>query len=114
MVAQQLRVIWSNEMGFPSELGNECWSGIKSFAAKEAKSGSTIRKTLFILKRSDGLREFAVFESAFNHFREVHRKYVFEITPAPIALRDQTMMVHLLSRQDVKLAAVELVEKFGE
>ena len=55
-----------------------------------------------------------MFESVFNHFRETDRKYVFEITSAPIALRDQTMMVHLMSRKDVKLAAVELVEKFGE
>ena len=114
MVAQKLRVIQSNEMGFASEVGNECWSGLKSFTAKEEKFGKTLRKTLFILKRSSGLRDFAVFESVFNHFRETDRKYVFEITSAPIALRDQTMMVHLMSRKDVKLAAVELVEKFGE
>ena len=55
-----------------------------------------------------------MFESVFNHFRETDRKYVFEITSAPIALRDQTMMVHLMSRKDVKVAAVELVEEFGE
>ena len=114
MVAQKLRVIQSNEMGFPSAIGNQCWSGLKSFTAKEENSGSTLRKTLFILKRSDGLRDFAVFESVFDHFRDADRKYVFEITSAPVALRDQTMMVHLMSRKDVKLAAVELVEKFGE
>ena len=114
MVAQKLRVIQSNEMGSPSAIGNKCWSGLKSFTAKEEKSGSTRRKTLFILKRSDGLRDFGVFDSVFNHFRETDSKHVFEITSAPIALRDQTMMVHLMSRKDVKLAAVELVEKFGE
>ena len=107
-------MIQSNEMGFPSAIGNQCWSGLKSFTAKDEKSGSTRRKTLFILKRSDGLRDLAVFESVFNHFRETDRKYVFEITSAPIALLDQTMMVHLMSRKDVKLAEVELVEKFGE
>ena len=114
MVAQKLRVIQSNEMGFPSAIGNQCWSGLKSFTAKEEKFGLTLRKTLFILKRSNGLRDFAVFQSVFNHFRETDRKYVFEITSAPIALRDQTMMVHLMSRKDIKLAAVELVERFGE
>ena len=114
MVAQKLRVIQSNEMGFPSAIGNECWSGLKSFTAKEEKSGSTLRKTLFILKRSNGLRDFAVFEFVFNHFRHADRRYVFEITSAPVALRDQTMMVHLMSRKDVKLAAVGLVEKFGK
>ena len=112
MVVQKLRVIQSNEMGFPCALGNQCWSGLKSFTANEEKSGLTLRKTLFILKRSDGLRDFAVFESVFDHFRD--REYVFEITSTPVALRDQTMMVHLMSRKEIKLAAVEMVEKFGE
>ena len=79
-------MIQSNEMGFPSAIGNHCWSGLKSFTAKEEKSGSTLRKTLFILKRSDGLRDFAVFESVFDHFRDAVRKYVFEITSVPVAL----------------------------
>ena len=114
MVAQKLRVIQSNEMGFPSAIGNQCWSGLKSFTAKEEKSGSTLRKTLFILKRSDGLRDLAVFDSVFVRFRKNDRKYVFEITSVPIALRDQTRMVHLMSRKEIKLAAVEMVEKFGE
>ena len=114
MVAQKLRVIQSNEMGFPSAIGNQCWSGLKSFTAKEEKSGSTLRKTLFILERFDDLRAFAVFESVFVRFRKDNRKYVFEITSLPIALRDQTMMVHLMSRKEIKLAAVEMVEKFGE
>ena len=114
MVAQKLRVIQSNEMGFPSAIGNQCWSGLKSFTAKEEKSGSTHRKTLFILKRTDGLRDFAVFESVFDHFRDADRKYIFEIASACVVLRDQTMMVHLMSPRNVKLAAVDLVEKFGE
>ena len=114
MVAQKLRVIQSNEMGFPAAVGDVCWSGLKSFTAKEEKSGSTLRKTLFILKRSDGLRDFAVLESVFNHFRDVDRKYVFEITSAPVALQRQIMMVHLMSRKEIKIAAVELVEKFSE
>ena len=114
MVAQKLRVIKSNEMGFPSAIGNQCWSGLKSFTGKEEKSGSTLRKTLFILKRSNGLRDFAVFQSVFDHFRDVDRKYVYEITYAPVALRDQTMMVHLMSRKEIKIAAVELVEKLGQ
>ena len=87
---------------------------LKSFTAKEEKSGSTLIKTLFILKRSNGLRDFAVFESVFVRFRESDRKYVFEITSVPIALRDQTMMVHLMSRKEIIIAVVELVEKFGE
>lgn len=101
-------------MGFPSGVGDPCWSGLKSFTAKEEKSDQTLRKTLFILKRRDGLRDFAVFDSVFVDFRDADRKYVFEIVSAPIVLRDQELMVHLMSRKDIKLAAVELVERLGK
>ena len=113
MVATKIRVIQSNEMGFPSSVGDQCWSGLKSFTAKEEKNGQTLRKTLFILKRKDGLRDFAIFDSEYDYFRDEDRKYVFKIVSVPIVLRDQEMMVHLMSRKDIKLAAVELVEKFG-
>ena len=114
MVAQKLRVNFSNEMGFPSATGNQFWFGLKSLTAKEEKPGSTLRKTLFILKKSDGLRVFAIFESVFDHFRDAGRKYVFEIASVPVALRDQVTMVHLMSGKEIKIAAVELVEEFGE
>lgn len=114
MVAQKLRVIQSNEMGFPSGVGDPCWSGLKSFTAKEEKSDQTLRKTLFILKRKDGLRDFAVFNSVYDYFRDEGRKYVFKIVSIPLVLRDQDMMGHLMSRKDIKLAAVELVEKLGK
>lgn len=94
-------------------IGNRCCSGLKSFTAKEEKTKTTKRKTLLFLKRSDGLCDFAVFESVFDHFRERDRKYIFEITSVSIALRDQEMMMHLMSRKDIKFAAVELVERFG-
>ncbi len=113
MVAQKLRVIQSNEMGFPSAVGDQCWSGLKYFTAKEEKSGFTLRKTLFIFKRKNGLRDFAVFDSEYVAYRDKDRKFVFEIISAPIVLRDQELMVHLMSRKDIKLAAVELVERFG-
>ena len=90
------------------------WSGLQSFGSKEEKSGSTLRKTLFILKRSDGHCDFAIFESVLVHYRAKDRKYVFEITSTLIVLGDRTMMVHLMSRKEIKIAAVELVEKFGE
>jgi len=100
-------------MEFPSVVGDRCWSGLKSITAKEEKIGNIPRKTLFILKRKDGLRDFAVFDSSFICFRDADRKYVFEIASKPIVLRDQELMVHLMSRKDIKLAAVELVEKLG-
>ncbi len=101
-------------MGFPSSVKDQCWSGLKSFTAKEEKSDQTLRKTLFILKRSDGLRDFAVFDSEYDHFRDEDRKYVFNIVSVPVVLRDQDMMVHLMSRKDIKLAAVEMVERLGK
>ena len=113
MVVQKLRVIQSNEMGFPTTVGDECWSGLKSFTAKEEKSSQTTRKTLFILKRKDGLRDLAVFDSEYDHCRDEDRKYVFNIVSHLIVLRDQEMMVHLMSRKDIQLAAIELVETFG-
>jgi hypothetical protein len=101
-------------MGFPPGVGDPCWSGLKSFTAKEEKSDQTLRKTLFILKRRDGLRDFAVFNSGYDYFRDEDRKYVFKIVSVPIVLRDQDRMVHLMSRKDIKLAAVELVERLGK
>jgi hypothetical protein len=113
MIAQKLRVIQSNQKGFPTKKNDQCWSGLKSFTAKEEKSGKTRRKTLFILKRGDGLRDFAVFDSVYVDFRASDRKYVFEIVSKPKVLVDQELMVHLMSRRDIKLAAVDLVEMYG-
>lgn len=110
----KLRVIQSNEKGFPTKEKERCWSGLKSFTAKEEKLGMTARKTLFILKRHDGLRDFAVFDSEYVEFREFDRKYVFEIVSKPVVLLGQDMMVHLMSRRDIKLSAVDLVEKLGK
>ena len=114
MVSQKLRVIQSNERGFPSAVKDRCWSGLKSFTAKEEKTETTLRRTLFILKRSDGFRDLAVFDSVYIDFREIDKKFIFEIRTKPIVLLDQTRMVHLMSRKDIKLAAVDLVEKLGQ
>lgn len=111
MIAQALCVMHLNEMEFRSGEGDPCWLGLKLFAAK---NDQMLRKTLFILKRSDGLRDFAVFNSEYDYFRDEDRKYVFKIISVPIVLRDQDRMVHLMSRQDIKLAAVALVERLGK
>ena len=113
-VAQsKLRVIQSNDMGFPLSVYDECWSGLKSFAAREEKSKTTLRKTLFILKRNDGLRDFSVFDSEYLTYRSSDKKYVFRVISKPVVLRNQECMVHLISRKDIKLAAVDLVERLG-
>jgi len=66
------------------------------------------------LKRNDGLHDLAVFDSEYDDYRDEDRKYVFKILSVPIVFRDREMMVHLMSRKDINLAAVELVEKFGK
>ena len=81
-------MIQSNEMRFPSAIGNQCWFGLKSFTSKEQKFESMLGKTLFILKSSDGLRDFTEFKSVSVHYSEKDRIYVFEIISVPISLRD--------------------------
>ena len=51
-----------------------------------------------------------MFESVFDHFDKKDGKYVFKVISDPVVLCDQSMMVHLMSRKDIKLAAVDLVE----
>lgn len=85
----------------------KCWSGLKSFSDKDT---STIRKTLFITVRPDGLKNLAVFDSEFLEFREIDQKYVFTIVTTPIVLKDQDLKVHLISSKEEKIAAVQMVE----
>ena len=109
----KLRVIQSNDMGFPLSVDDECWFGLKSCTAREEKSKTTLRKTLFILKRNDGLRDFSIFDSEYLAYHSSDKKYVFRVISKPVVLRDQECMVHLMSRKDIKLAAVDLVERLG-
>ena len=60
-----------------------------------------LRKTLFILIRSDRLRDFAVFNSEYGYFPDDDRKYVVKIVSLPIMLCHQVQMVCLMSRKDV-------------
>ena len=107
MVDQTLRVIQSNGDEVPSKIGNQVWSGLKSFSDKDT---STVRKTLFIAARPDGLKNLAVFDSEFLEFREIDQKYVFTIVTTPLVLKDQDLKVHLMSAKEEKIAAVQLVE----
>ena len=96
MVAQKLQ--WFSPMRWDSSaIENHRWSGSKSYCYRR-KIWVNARNS-FISKRSNGLGDFAVIESVLTT-SEVWRKYVFEITSAPVALRDQTMMVHLMSFRD--------------
>ena len=91
----------------PSRIGDHVWSGLKSFSDKDE---STVRKTLFIAARPDGLKNLAVFDSELLEYRETDQKYVFTIITNPLVLKDQDLKVHLMSSKEEKLAVVQLVE----
>ena len=103
----RLRVIQSKGNEVPTNIGDHVWSGIKSFSDKDE---STIRKTLFIAARPDGLKNLAVFDSEFLEYRETDQKYVFTIITNPLVLKNQDLKVHLMSSKEEKIAAVQLVE----
>ena len=102
-----LRVIQSKGDEVPSRIGDQVWSGLKSFSDKDE---STVRKTLFIAARSDGLKNLAVFNSELLEYRETDQKYVFSIVTTPLVLKDQDLKFHLMSSKEEKIAAVQLVE----
>ena len=81
--------------------------GYKTFTDKDE---STVRKTLFIAARPDGLKNLAVFDSEFLEYRETDRKYVFTIVTTLLVLKNQDLKVHLMSSKEEKIAAVQLVE----
>lgn len=91
----------------PAKIRDHVWSGIKSFSDKDE---STIRKTLFIAVRQDGLKNLAVFDSDLLENRETDQKYVFTVVTTLLVLKDQDLKVHLMSSKEEKIAAVQLVE----
>ena len=91
----------------PSRIGDQVWSGLKSFSDKDE---STVRKTLFIAARPDGLKNLAVFDSELFEYRETDQKYVFTIVATPLVLKDQDLKIHLMSSKEEKIAALQLVE----
>jgi len=100
-------VIQSKGDEVPSRIDDQVWSGLKSFSDTDE---STVRKTLFIAARPDGLKNLAVFDSEFLEYRETDQKYVFTIVTTPLVLKDQELKVHLMSSKEEKIAAVQLVE----
>ncbi len=107
----RIRVIQSKGIDVPTKVGDEVWSGLKSFSDSEE---STVRKTLFIAARPDGLKNLAVFDSKFLYTRKTDQKYLFSVINTPKVLKDQDLNVHLMSSKEEKITAVDLVESFGE
>ena len=89
-------MIHSKEDEVPFKIGDQVWSGIKSFSDKDV---STVRKTLFIAARPDGQKNLAVFDSEFLEYRETDQKYVFTIFTTPLVLKNQDLKVHLMCKR---------------
>jgi len=77
--------------------------GSQVFRRKGKEQWSNSSENLVHSVRKDGLRDFAVFDSEYDHFRDEYRKYVFSILSMPLVLRDQERMVHLMSRRTSNL-----------
>ena len=107
----KLRVVQSNANGYTQKVGDFCWSGLKSFTAKDPHER---RFTLFIFKRNDGFRDLSCFYSVFTGDRDQDNKYIFKVVTKPKVLLRSDFMVHLMSPKAVKFDAVDLVEQYGK
>ena len=104
---QKIRIIQGNNSELPTNKGDLCWSGKKSFSDKK----NTIRKTLFIRKNIDNSRDLCVFDSEFDSFRQEDNMYLFKVINTPKVLMNAPTNVHLMSSSKDKLEAIALVEE---
>ena len=104
---QKIRIIQGNNSELPTNKGDLCWSGKKSFSDEK----NTIRKTLFIRKNIDNSRDLCVFDSEFDSFRQEDNMYLFKVINTPKVLMNAPTNVHLMSSSKDKLEAIALVEE---
>ena len=104
---QKIRIIQGNNSELPTNKGDLCWSGKKSFSDEK----NTIRKTLFIRKNIDNSRDLCVFDSEFDSFRQEDNMYLFKVINTPKVLMNAPTKVHLRSSSKEKLEAIALVEE---
>jgi len=104
---QKIRIIQGNNSELPTNKGDLCWSGKKSFSDEK----NTIRKTLFIRKNIDNSRDLCVFDSEFDSFRQEDNMYLFKVINTPKVLMNAPTNVHLMSSSKDKLDAIALVEE---
>ena len=104
---QKIRIIQGNNSELPTNKGDFCWSGKKSFSEEK----NTIRKTLFIRKNIDNSRDLCLFDSEFDSFRQEDNMYLFKVINTPKVLMNAPTKVHLMSSSKDKLKAIALVEE---
>ena len=106
MNTPKLRVIQSNSNGFVSQLGDLCYSGLKSFSEENPRES---RLTLFILKNEDGTKNVSVFESVFSGEKNTEGQYIFVTVTTPVTVRNVNTNVHLMSSLSDKMELVDSV-----
>ena len=106
MNTPKLRVIQSNSNGFVSQLGDLCYSGLKSFSNENPRES---RLTLFILKNEDGTKNVSVFESVFSGEKNTEGQYIFVTVTTPVTVRNVNTNVHLMSSLSDKMELVDSV-----
>ena len=106
MTSTKLRVIQSNSNGFVSQLGDLCYSGLKSFTDTDPRES---RLTLFILKNEDGTKDVSVFESVFSGEKNNEGQHIFVCVTTPVTVRNVNTNVHLMSSLSDKIELVDSV-----
>ena len=104
---QKIRIIQGNNSELPTNKGDLCWSGKKSFSDEK----NTIRKTLFIRKNINKTTDLCIFDSEFDSFRQEDNMYLFKVINTPKVLMNAPTKVHLMSSSKDKLEAIALVEE---
>ena len=106
MNTPKLRVIQSNSNGFVSQLGDLCFSGIKSFTDVNPRES---RLTGFILNNEDGTTDVSVFESVWSGETNNEGQYIFVTVTTPVVVRNVNTKVHLMSSLDDKMELVNSI-----
>ena len=102
----KLRVIQSNQNGFVTKLGDQCFSGLKSFTDTNPRES---RLTLFLLKNEDGTKDVSVFESVYSGVKNELGQHVFVCVTEPVVISHVDTDVHLMSSLDKKQQLVDSI-----
>ena len=102
----KLRVIQSKSNGFVSQLGDLCYSGIKSFTNTNPRES---RLTLFILNNEDGTTDVSVFESVWSGETNNEGQNIFVTVTTPVVVRNVNTKVHLMSSLDDKMELINSI-----
>ena len=106
MNTPKLRVIQSKSNGFVSQLGDLCYSGIKSFTDTNPRES---RLTLFILNNEDGTTDASIFESVWSGEKNNEGQHIFVTVTTPVTVRNVNTKVHLMSSLSDKMELVNSI-----